>query len=555
MLELALGMAVLAVVAGALTPVAVRYVRQEASQKTAREVLAVLDAGRTFYVANSRWPADLQELRTAGLLPSGFAQSPFGLPYTAAVNGMQFQVSTTLPSELAAGVARLLPLTTTTPSGANAIVSAIATVPGANADASLLLHRQGTLMASTMLGPLEVGDNSGAGHPNLRSRGSTASNIFEGSVGVGPTAPGLDATASPTLTVSSPSRGVLELQGHRPDLGSVHGIAAYNATTRIGVIDFDNAEGADTGRITFSTKRSGGPLGAALTIRPNGNVGVGTLAPTDSLHVRGSTLLAYDSTDYYGDPGRPLTLSGGPNSGIVDLQWQGADGYRAVTRIRANGTAPASDWSYYWYVQNPWGALWPAMRLHGGTGTLYTLGSISTGGVPDLAENVLVSDPSIGPGDIVALDTTTYQAATTNLYDRLVVRKSHGRYDPDVLGIISSGPGLLLHAPRDAAATGTASPPGQQPLTLAGRIPVKVSTENGPIARGDRVVASSRSGIGMRATESGMVVGIAVETFASQDPRAVGSILALANLSFHDPDVRTTTQRRARTSAVAAGRR
>src|SRR5207244_3181469 len=106
LLELALGMAMLALAAGAVTPVAVRYVRQEAGQKTAREVLAVLDAGKAFYVATNRWPTSLNELRDAGHLPAAFSQSPFGTAYAATVNGAQLEVSVTLPSELASAVAR-----------------------------------------------------------------------------------------------------------------------------------------------------------------------------------------------------------------------------------------------------------------------------------------------------------------------------------------------------------------------------------------------------------------------------------------------------------------
>jgi hypothetical protein len=51
------------------------------------------------------------------------------------------------------------------------------------------------------------------------------------------------------------------------------------------------------------------------------------------------------------------------------------------------------------------------------------------------------------------------------------------------------------------------------PVALAGRVPVKVSGQNGPIELGDRVTPSSTPGVGMRANEGDLVVGIALEPF------------------------------------------
>ncbi|MEZ0208663.1 MAG: hypothetical protein ACAH17_00595, partial [Candidatus Paceibacterota bacterium] len=50
---------------------------------------------------------------------------------------------------------------------------------------------------------------------------------------------------------------------------------------------------------------------------------------------------------------------------------------------------------------------------------------------------------------------------------------------------------------------------------LSGRVPLKVSTENGPIAVGDRIVLSNVPGVGMKegGTSTEAVVGIALESF------------------------------------------
>ena len=49
-------------------------------------------------------------------------------------------------------------------------------------------------------------------------------------------------------------------------------------------------------------------------------------------------------------------------------------------------------------------------------------------------------------------------------------------------------------------------------IALAGRIPVKVSTINGPIIAGDTITTSQIAGFGMRATEAGATLGTAMQT-------------------------------------------
>jgi len=52
-----------------------------------------------------------------------------------------------------------------------------------------------------------------------------------------------------------------------------------------------------------------------------------------------------------------------------------------------------------------------------------------------------------------------------------------------------------------------------KPIALNGRVQVKVSLENGPIAAGDTITSSSTPGVAMKATKPGRVIGIALEGF------------------------------------------
>jgi hypothetical protein len=73
-----------------------------------------------------------------------------------------------------------------------------------------------------------------------------------------------------------------------------------------------------------------------------------------------------------------------------------------------------------------------------------------------------------------------------------------------------------------------------KPLVLAGRVPVKVCLENGPVRIGDTLAPSSTPGTAMRATGSGPTVGIALENFTAQNLAAgarAGKVLCFVKAS------------------------
>ena len=121
----------------------------------------------------------------------------------------------------------------------------------------------------------------------------------------------------------------------------------------------------------------------------------------------------------------------------------------------------------------------------------------------DLAEAYEVEDSSIAAGDVVRL-----KRDSTNT---LVIERAGGEgdtYDSSTIGVISTEPGLYLQNWED-------NKTNTRPLALAGRVPVKVTDENGPINRGDLLTASSKPGYAMKATNGGMIIGRALEDFSS----------------------------------------
>ncbi len=104
----------------------------------------------------------------------------------------------------------------------------------------------------------------------------------------------------------------------------------------------------------------------------------------------------------------------------------------------------------------------------------------------DLAEYYYSNTP-LEAGDVVAIQPD--QPAG--------IDKSSNRYQKNLLGIVSTKPGLTLGPRADNA----------YPIALGGRIPVKITEENGKIHVGDLLTSSSKPGYAMRATTAGPVLG------------------------------------------------
>jgi hypothetical protein len=126
----------------------------------------------------------------------------------------------------------------------------------------------------------------------------------------------------------------------------------------------------------------------------------------------------------------------------------------------------------------------------------------------DLAEAYYSTD-TLEPGDIVYTRGTHY------------VGRASTSSDP-IIGIVSTRPGITLGQGEQKLAD-----MGEYPIGLVGRVPVKVSDENGIIKKGDRVVLSSLPGIGMKESETGAnntVVGIALEDYDATTYLSPGTI-------------------------------
>lgn len=133
----------------------------------------------------------------------------------------------------------------------------------------------------------------------------------------------------------------------------------------------------------------------------------------------------------------------------------------------------------------------------------------------DLAEIYGTTDETLEAGDVVSIDPLL----------RAGVQKSTNAYDTSVIGIISSEPGMVIGNVEDSGARPI-------PVALTGRVPVKVSLENGPIKIGDLLTSSKTPGIAMKATKAGQIIGQAMTPFDGSDESA-GKVLAFIKTDYY----------------------
>ena len=203
---------------------------------------------------------------------------------------------------------------------------------------------------------------------------------------------------------------------------------------------------------------------------------VGTAAAGASVPVESSVIYAVPSTGAYSNIAQPVNLATNGTLSIVNGVTWSATGSTETMTLRT------------FLVEE-----------------LVNIGA-------DLAEIYGTKDGSVESGDVVSLDSSLNAG----------VKKSDRPYDPTAFGIISTSPGLIM---------GVLDDPGTIPVlvALSGRVPVKVTTENGPIQPGDLLTSSSLPGVAMRATKAGQIIGQAMQSFEGE---GVGSVLAFIKTSY-----------------------
>jgi len=312
--------------------------------------------------------------------------------------------------------------------------------------------------------------------------------VKDGAVGIGTTEPA----------------GTLDVRGGRASTGDGSSINIY---AQNGSSD-GNSDGGDI------ILMPGDKYGTGVT----GRVGIGTTAPNYKLEVAGN-MNAQGNLRAGGD----LEIYGGPNSAKLNF-WGagsirgGSDTFTNAMRFISGRSGTGNTNIFTWHKGND--ASGNALMILKANGDLKIEGGFVAGDgsrYDDVAEIISVSDATIEPGDVVVVDPAN---------DKSVI-KSQNSYQTSVLGVISEKGGILLGGDSDTF---------KKPIALVGRVPVKISVENGAIKRGDPLTSSSLPGHAMKLTKPGRIIGFAMENFDGSQWET-GKIITFINLSWFDPTV------------------
>ena len=120
------------------------------------------------------------------------------------------------------------------------------------------------------------------------------------------------------------------------------------------------------------------------------------------------------------------------------------------------------------------------------------------------------------PGDVLVIDP--------NVPGKFL--KSNEAYSTLVAGIYSTKPGFVGRKQPATPETNAT----EVPMAMVGRVPTKVSAENGPIKVGDLLVASSTLGYAMKGTDRSLLTGAVIGKALGSLDSGTGVIEVLVTL-------------------------
>ena len=213
---------------------------------------------------------------------------------------------------------------------------------------------------------------------------------------------------------------------------------------------------------------------------------------------------------------------------------------KEVWKIGSTGSTTVGTSTQYWSLTVQGGVCitsgtkCPTAEVNGGlrVDTAGVAAGDDPGDVFDVAERYPASE-AMEAGDIVMIDTST---STKALVTKALASTST---PPSLIGIVSTRPALAINGSDIVLAPGFDATSTKPLVALVGRVPVKISMENGEIKKGDRVTASSILGVGRRAKDGEATVGFALEDYSTTTADAIGKVLVFVNLGHAtlDPEI------------------
>jgi hypothetical protein len=374
----------------------------------------------------------------------------------------------------------------------------------------------------------------GKGNISFFAGGSASEHMridSSGSVGIGTTAPGA------ALHVNSTSNPQFRVDGASDRGGMIWLNSTGNQKVRFGFGPYiytantpnDVGLGSeDTGKLNFGTAGDN----VRMTIDESGNVGIGTTAPGQKLHVIGSANVSSSM-----DIGSPATTGtvldiGDSSTGSERLRVANSEGYadfgtdNGEGQIWVGGSGPHITIDSGGNVGIGDTTPTEAKLVIGSAGagdvylTLATSGTTNDAVCWDNSGATLLYDCDSTPADIAEYYESSYDVTPGDLVafhkndkdtTKYILKKATSSDQSIVAGIISTNPYQRFGEDVFLVAE------NPMLLSLVGRVPVKINLEGGPIDVGDLLTLSSIPGEAkkLNSGESGIVIGRALEDFDS----------------------------------------
>ena len=265
-----------------------------------------------------------------------------------------------------------------------------------------------------------------------------------------------------------------------------------------------------------------------LTLRDNGSVGIGTTAPTinasSGLHIGGTTSeLHLTST------------AGGAAATDGSIVQQYSDNVLYIYNRENAGMVLGTNNAGRIEIAAGGAVTIPNIATGSPAYVIETNGVLAAGGWADLAEYMPLDSINYESGELISARIPTQQEIDNeSTKESFIGTLSSVSYDSQLIGVVSQ-PGTPGLGPVDKE--------NYKAITLVGRVPVKVSTENGPISVGDYLTSSTTPGVAMKATKPGTVIGKALEAFpntssiSDNSSIVTGSILVFVNLTWYGGEI------------------
>jgi hypothetical protein len=143
----------------------------------------------------------------------------------------------------------------------------------------------------------------------------------------------------------------------------------------------------------------------------------------------------------------------------------------------------------------------------GFVGSVYAQGVASaSGNSSGIAVYIQILDKNVQEGDIVSLSSKGYVL-------------SRQAYDPNISGVVVRNPAIAFES-YDS---------NSYPVVSEGKVPMRVTTANGKIKKGDMLTSSTKPGVGEKATQGGFVVATALEDYGGSKDGKILVVLTVGH--------------------------